>query len=161
MVQNKGDIKIRRMVKGDLPRVNEVDRRLFGEGRVTTWPFSYEAYWELHRPKISFVAELKGEVVGFLVGIIEKEERSQSIFSRAYRVGPPSRNRQVGWIDMIGIRPDCWHKGIGRSLVEAFDNECKRNNATTRIIVREDDEGLKNFLVTLEFKKWGMAIYER
>ena len=161
MVQNKGDIKIRRMVKSDLPRVNDIDRSLFGEGRVTTWPFPFEAYWEIHRPKLSFVAELKGEVVGFLVGIIEKEERSQSIFSQAYRVGLPSRNRQVGWIDMMGIRPDYWHRGIGRSLVEAFDNECKRNNATMRIIVRENDEGLKNFLVTLDFKKWEMTIYEK
>ncbi|GAI75375.1 unnamed protein product [marine sediment metagenome] len=85
MAQNKGDIKIRRMVENDLPRVNEIDRSLFSKGRVTTWPFSFENYWEVYHPKLRFVAELKGEVVGFLVGVIGKEERSRSMFSHTFR----------------------------------------------------------------------------
>jgi len=161
MVQNKGDIKIRRMVEDDLPKVNEVDRSLFEQGRVTTWPFSFEAYFNVYRPRLNFVAELKGEVVGFLMGTIEKEERSRSIFSHEYRTGFPSRSRQVGWIDMLGVRKDYWHQGIGRSLVEAFYNECKRNNAILRIGVRDNDKELKNFLVTLGFKKREIDTYEK
>ena len=41
MAQDKGDIKVRRMVEGDLVKVNEIDRSLFSKGRVTTWPFSF------------------------------------------------------------------------------------------------------------------------
>lgn len=161
MTQDKGDVKIRRMVAGDLPKVNEIDRLLFGEERVPTWPFSFEAYWAVYRPKLSFVAELEGEIVGFLVGSIEKEERSQSLFSRLHTVGPLPRGQQIGWVDMIGIRPGCQHRGIGHSLVEAFHDECKRNNATMRSVIRENDERLKNFVVALGFKKWEMAIYEK
>lgn len=161
MTQDKGGVKVRRMVEGDLPRVNDIDRLLFDEERVPTWPFSFEAYWRIYRPELSFVAELKGEVVGFLVGSIEKEERSQTIFSWAHRVAPPSRHQKIGWIDMIGIRPDCQHRGIGRSLVAAFHDECKRNNAMMRSIIREDDERLKNFVVALGFKKWEIATYEK
>jgi len=161
MTQNKGDIKIRRMVESDLAKVNEVDRSLFSKGRVTTWPFSFENYWETYRPKLSFVAELEGEVVGFLVGVIGKEERSQSISSHAFRAGPIYRGNQVGWIDMIGIREDCWHRGIGRNLVEAFQNECKRKNARMRINVRDNDQELKEFLVGLGFIKSEMATYRK
>jgi len=161
MAQNKGDIKIRRMVEEDLPRVNEIDRSLFSKGRVTTWPFPINAYLEVYRPKLRFVAELKGEVVGFLVGTIGKEERSRSMFSHTFRVGPLYRGNQVGWIDMIGIREDCWHRGIGRSLVEAFQDECKRKNARMRINVRDNDKELEKFLVGCGFVKSEIATYRK
>ncbi len=161
MAQHKGEVKIRRLLESDLPRVNDIDRSILGEERVRTWSFSFEAYWAVYHPKTSFVAELDGEVVGFMTGIIEKEERSQSIFSRVHRIGPPSRERQVGWIDMIGIRRGYQRMGIGRALVEAFQNECKRSNATMRSIIREDDERLKTFTVALGFKKWEVATYEK
>ncbi len=161
MSQGNVDIKIRRMVENDLPKVNEIDLSIFGEERAPTWSFSFEAYWSVFRPKTSFVAESNGEIVGFLSGVIEKEERSQSIFSHVHRLGPHTRGRQVGWIDMIGIRRDYQRKGIGHLLVEAFHNECKRSNATMRAIVREDDERLKNFVVASGFKKWEVATYEK
>lgn len=161
MAQNKEDIKIRRMVEADLPRVNEIDRSLFDKGRVTTWPFSFENYWVVYRPKLRFVAELKGKVVGFLVGVIGKEERSRSMFSHTFRAGPLYRGNQIGWIDMLGIREDYWHRGIGQSLLEAFQNECKRKNARMRINVRDDDKELEKFLVGCGFVKSEIATYRK
>jgi len=149
------------MVENDLVQVNEVDRSLFTKGRVTTWPFSFENYWKTYHPKLSFVAELKGEVVGFLVGIIGKEQRNQAILSRTFRAGPLYRGNQVGWIDMIGVREDCWHRGIGRSLVEAFENECKHENARIRINVRDNDKELREFLVGLGFVKSEIDMYRK
>jgi len=161
MTNNKEDIKIRRMVENDLPRVDEIERSLSSKGRVTTWPFSFENYWAVYHPELGFVAELKGEVVGFLVGVIGKEERSRSMFSHTFRAGPLYRGNQVGWIDMIGIREDYWHRGIGRSLLEAFQNECKRKNARMRINVRDKDEELKKFLVGCGFVKSEIATYRK
>ncbi len=161
MAQNKGDIKVRRMVEDDLSRVNEIDRSLFSKGRVTTWPFSFENYWVVYRPKLRFVAELNGEIVGFLMGTIGKEERSRSMLSHTFRVGPLYRGNQVGWIDMIGISADHWHKGIGRSLVEAFQDECKRKNARMRINVRDNDKELAKFLVGCGFVKSEIATYRK
>jgi len=160
MVQRE-DIKIRTLLETDLAKVNWIDRSLVDKGRVTTWPFSFEAYWQIYRPNVRFVAEYKGVVVGFLLGIIEKEDRSQSIFSQAHKLGPPSTDRKVGWIDMMGVNSDDWQKGIGRALVEAFGKECKQTNAIMRIIVRENDEGLKNFLTNMDFKKWEVVTYEK
>ncbi|MFC1984457.1 GNAT family N-acetyltransferase [Chloroflexota bacterium] len=161
MTQNEKGIKIRKMVEDDLPRVNAIDRSLFSEGRVTTWPFPIDAYLEVYHPKLSFVAELEGELVGFLMGVIKKEERSRSIFSQVHRVTPASRGRRVGWIDMVGIRHKHWHKGVARALVEAFQNECKRKNAIMRINVRYKDKDLKEFLVALGFKRWGIITYQK
>ena len=161
MVQSGGETKIRRMVDADLPKVNEIDSMLFDKERVPTWPFSFAAYWNVYRPELSFVAELDGKVVGFLVGEIRQEEPSWSIFDWAHIVDHPSRHKQVGWIDMIGIHPDCQRKGIGQSLVEAFYEECKRNNASMSCMIKENDERLKSFAEAVGFKKWDIATYEK
>jgi len=161
MAEKKADVKIRRMVEADLPRVNEIDRLLFGEERVPTWPFSFESYWALYRPELSFVAEVGGRVVGFIVGTLEKEEHSQSVLSLRHTIEPPSRHRKVGWVDMIGLDPGYQHMGIGRGLVEAFHEECQRSDAVMRGISRESDKRLRNFMASVGFKSSDLVIYER
>lgn len=161
MAEKKRDFKIRGMVDLDLPRVSEIDHLLFGEERVPTWPFSFEAYWSLYHPELSFVAEVGGRVAGFIVGTMVEEEHSQSVLSLRHTIDRPSRHRKVGWIDMIGIDPAYQHMGIGRALVEAFDEECKRSDAVMRGIARESDERLRNFLASIGFKKSDLIVYER
>ncbi len=161
MVQNKGDVQIRKMVEADLPKVRKIDNLLFGKERTPTWPFSFEAYWQVYRPEISFVAELKDEIVGFVVGNIVEEEHNQSITTLRHSLTDFNRHQWVGWIDMIGINPQYQHRGVGRSLVEAFHAECKRNNAVVRGIARENDERLKAFFAAMGFRKWDIATYEK
>ncbi len=156
-----GEVKVRKMNNADLARVNEIDRLLYGEERVPTWPFSFEAYWGIHRPKLSFVAEVDGVVVGFLVGNIAQEEHSQSIFRLARMSGPQPQNQKIGWMDMIGIHPDYQRRSIGRLLIEAFVEQCKRNNAAVRGVVRDGDERLEKFMISLGFKKQETVIFEK
>ncbi len=161
MADNKQHPTVRKMVDDDLPRVNYIDNLLLGEDRVLTWPFTFETYWRIFPPKLRYVAEVDGEVVGFVVGNIAQEERSQSVLRLTYEQERHSGHRLTGWIDMIGIHPDYQHRGIGRALIEAFGEECKRNNAIMRGIAREGDEKLQRFLVGLGFKKWDVAIFEK
>ena len=161
MAEKKADVKIRRMVEADLPRVNAIDRLLFGEERVPTWPFSFESYWALYHPDLRFVAEAEGRVVGFIVGTIVEEEHSQSVLSLRHTIERPSRHRKVGWIDMMGIDPGYQRMQIGRALGEAFYEECRRSAAVIRLIVRESDRRLRNFLASLDFKSSDLVIYER
>jgi len=160
MRQNGNQTKIRRMVEQDVKIVNSIDRELSGSKRVRTWLFPFEVFWNIYRPELSFVAEVKGEVVGFLIGTIEKEERSQSIFSLGPQLGSSSVYRQSAWIDMIGIYPEHQGKGIGRALVNAFYNECKPKNVTMRWTIRDDDEVLSKFAASLGFKKSPISTYE-
>ena len=161
MAEKKADVKIRRMVEADLPRVNEIDRLLFGEERVPTWPFSFESYWALYHPDLSFVAEAGGRVVGFIVGTVVEEGHSQSVLSLRRTIAPPSQHRKVGWIDMIGIDPGYQRMQIGRALGEACYEDCRRSAAVIRLIVRESDKRLRSFLASVDFKSSGLVIYER
>ncbi len=161
MAQPSKEVRIRPMVETDLPRVNEIDRMLFGDERVPTWPFSFEAYWSVYRPKLSLVAEMSNRVVGFVVGNIVPEEQSQSVLSLRHSPDRPTHHRRVGWIDMIGIDPESQGGGIGRKLVDAFYEQCRQSDAAVKGIARENDERLKKFLASVGFKSSGLVVYEK
>jgi ribosomal protein S18 acetylase RimI-like enzyme len=138
-------IKIRRMVKTDLEAVKEIDALLVGEERVLSWPLSVETTLELYRPALSFVAEVGGKVVGFLLGDIRRER---------YDIGIG------GWIDMFGVAPEYQRKGIGHRLMLAFWAECQPY-VKTNVIVREDDERLIRFLTLMGYRKGKLINFER
>jgi ribosomal protein S18 acetylase RimI-like enzyme len=161
MDQSNTQIKVRKMVEQDVPTVHYIDKQLSGSKRVRTWPFSFDVFWNIYHPELSFVAELDGKVVGFVVGTIEKEERSQSIFSLGSQLGSTGLYRQSAWIDMIGIYPEHQGKGIGRALINAFYNECKPKKVSLRWIVRDDDEVLKKVLSSFGFEKSVISTYEK
>lgn len=66
-----------------------------------------------------------------------------------------------GWIDMMGVAPEHQHKGIGKSLVGAFCEECQRNGVRVRIIIREDDQRLIGFWTSVGFQRGDLVSYER
>ena len=157
----KDAVKTRTMVEADLPRVNEIDREISGGERVPTWPFSFETYWNVHRPKISLVAETGGIVVGFIVGTITEVEQNQSVLNLRHTIERPSTHRRVGWIDMIGIDPASQHAGVGRTLVTAFSEECRRVDAVVKGIAKENDSRLRSFLSAAGFKPTDLVVYEK
>jgi len=146
MATGKEDVSIRAMTKEDLQRVKDIDGALVGPGRVLSWPLEVEAEWWIHRPSLNFVAEVDGEVVGFLLGDIR---------------GAQYGTDMNGWIDMMGVAPEHQHRGIGQRLVEAFCEECLRNEVRARIIIREDDQRLISFWASVGFRKGNLVSYER
>ena len=155
------EVKVRKMTDADLARVNEIDQLLYGEERLPTWPFSFESYWGIHNPKLSFVAVLDGEIVGFIVGNIVQEEHSQSTVRLSHSPGPQPKNQRIAWMDMIGIHPDYQRRGIGQALIEAFFEQCRTSNVPARGLVREGDEQLEKFMKSLGFHQQEYVIYER
>jgi ribosomal protein S18 acetylase RimI-like enzyme len=161
MAEPSKEVKVRPMAETDLPRVNEIDRMLFGDQRVPTWPFSFEVYWTVHKPQIKLVAEVSNRVVGFVVGTIVEEEHSQSVLNLRHSIGRPTQHRQVGWIDMIGVDIGTQGLGVGRTLVEAFAAECKRRGAAVKGIARENDVKLRRFLTNAGLKASNLVMYEK
>ena len=161
MAKNNNAVTARRMTHDDLMQVNQIDSQLFGEQRVPTWPFSFDTYWNIYGPGVSFVAEVNGQVVGFLAGTIVQQERSQSLIDMMHSESRSSRYPKIGYIDMIGIRPEFQNKQVGRALVNAFFEECRENGAAVRANIKESDERLSKFLVRMGFKKWETATYEK
>jgi GNAT superfamily N-acetyltransferase len=161
MTTGKKQIKIRPMNESDLAAVNDVDTSITGTTRVSTWPFSFATYWGIYKPEAKvFVAEVDGYVKGFISGSIEKQTGSKSLVERPHEAGHTRGDERIGWVEMMGIRPDSWHMGIGTLLVEAFKAECKKNNARLRIIARDNDKDLSSFLQSVGFKKSPMVTWD-
>jgi ribosomal protein S18 acetylase RimI-like enzyme len=160
MPEGTENIKIRKMVDSDLAKVNEIDQALIADKRATTWPFSFESYWSVYHPEFTYVAELDGEVVGFLAGYIKPTEGTNSILRRAdMQIIPPTRHQMVGWIEIIGVAPKGQYKGIGRQLVETFGKECESRDAMVNCLVRIDDKFLSEFYSNMGFRPWDTVIY--
>ena len=145
---NRGgaEVEIRSVTAADLERIKDIDRVLVGPDRVLSWPLTAEANWWVKRPKLNFVAEIGGEVVGFLLGDV-----------RAVEYGTDTS----GWIDIVGVAPEYQGRGIGRRLVEAFGRECQRDGVKARVVIREDDEQLVGFWTAVGFLRGKLVSYER
>jgi len=146
MVKDEAEVKIRKMKEADLDRIKDIDRALVGPDRALSWPLRVEAHWWVYRPMLNFVAEIDDEVVGFLLGDIRGAEYGVDI---------------SGWIDMMGVATDHRGRGIGRKLVDAFCEECRKNEVRVMVVIREDDERLIRFWTSMSFKKGSLVNYER
>lgn len=146
MATAKGEIKLREMTEEDLPKIKGIDRALIGSERALSWPLRVEAHWWVYRPLLNFVAEVDGEVVGFLLGDIRGAEYGTDI---------------SGWIDMMGVAPEYQRRGIARRLVDTFCEECQRNEVKTRVVIREDDQHLVVFWASVGFQRGKLVSYER
>jgi ribosomal protein S18 acetylase RimI-like enzyme len=146
MTRGKEKIRIRRMTEEDLQGVKNIDRALVGPERAPSWPLGAEAHWWVYRPMLNFVAEIDGEVVGFLLGDIRGAEYGTDI---------------SGWIDMMGVAPEHQRRRIGKRLVEAFCEECQRNGVRVRVIIRQDDQRLIGFWTSVGFQRGNLVSYER
>ena len=145
MTAMRGDeskIKIRRMVNEDIPKVRVIDRSLFGPQRAISWQVEADVEAEVYRPALSFIAEMNGVTVGFLLGDI-----------RGVKYGKDMK----GWIDMMGVHPKYQHLGVGRRLVETFCEVCEQNKVDVQVLLREDDEQLKKFFSMLDFRRGNMV----
>lgn len=140
------EINIRRMTDADMPAVQIIDKRLVGPERSSSWLESVESVWFTHRPALNFVAEIRGLLVGFILGDI-----------RGAEYGLPFG----GWIDMIGILPEFQRKGIAKRLVEEFCSKCEENKVKVRVITREDDTLLVKFWTSLKFEKGNLVSFEK
>ena len=139
---DESEIKVRRMVDEDIPKVKVIDRSLTGQQRAISWQVEADVEAEVYRPALSFVAELNGVTVGFLLGDI-----------RGVKYGKDMK----GWIDMMGVHPKYQHLGVGRKLVQTFCEVCEQNKVDVQVLLREDDEQLGKFFSSLDFRRGNMV----
>ena len=138
MSGDEREIKIRRMTEEDIPHVKAIDELLAGAARALSWQVGADIEVAVYRPALSFVAELEGDIVGFVLGDIRGAEYGKDV---------------RGWIDMVGVDPRHQHVGIGRRLVETFCGMCQQNKVNVEVVIREDDELLKGFFTSTGFRR--------
>jgi ribosomal protein S18 acetylase RimI-like enzyme len=133
---------IRTMVSSDLNRIIEIDLKVLNRSRPNYWKMKIEL--DERRSKVTrLVAELDGEVVGFIIGYVS-----------SWEYGLPEK---IGWIDTVGIDPDCQRKGIAKLLFRQMAENLK-NMGVTRLctLVRRLDWKLLKFFQHLGFHKGEM-----
>ena len=99
-------LTIRPVRRGDLDAVIAIDTQVTGVEKREYWRSVYRRYGDVARPGARFlVAELEGEVVGFVIGEV-----------RDWEFGAPP----CGWVFAIDVRPDARLTGIGSRLLQSI-----------------------------------------
>ncbi len=138
MAGDEREIQIRRMTEEDIAQLKAIDELLAGPERALSWQVGADIEVAVYRPALSFVAELEGDIVGFILGDIRGAEYGKDV---------------SGWIDMVGVAPQYQHMSVGRRLVEKFCGMCQQNKVNVEVVIREDDELLKGFFTSMGFRR--------
>lgn len=139
------EVTIRKMTGDDVRHIVDIDRRITGKDRAASWPQTVSRYLEMYYPPLCQVAEVGGQVVGFVLGDV-----------RGWEYGMPPG----GWIDIMGVDPRFHRRGIGLKLIQAFVQECRRLNMKTHIAVRRQDEWLQKFILASGFQPGQLIEFE-
>jgi len=139
-------ITVRRMHTQDAEDVLRIDEKITGTPN--------EAQWEsriidqmTRNPLGCLVAEAEGKVVGFIFGEI-----------RGWEFAIP----KSGWIEIVGVDPEYYGKGVARVLIEKL-HVYFRNHNVERVMtmVNWNDPGLVSFFRAVGFERSEFIILEK
>ncbi|MFX0207617.1 MAG: GNAT family N-acetyltransferase [Candidatus Hodarchaeota archaeon] len=156
---NNGDVKefndllfenspliTRMMRKEDLERIIEIDYKLLGERRPDFWESKIEML-EIKSDLSSLVAEVNGNVIGFILGEASGWEY----------VVPEN----IGWVDTMGVDAAYQRKGIARLLMNEMLIHMKQHGVNTvNTLVNWRDWPLLQFFESIGFKRGDMINLE-
>ena len=137
---------IRAMTAADLDRIAEIDKQVMGQSRPEYWALKLELV-DKRSPISSLVAEVEGKVIGFVIGDARGWEYSVA--------------ENIGWIDTIGVDPECQRKGIAKMLMTEMINNLKKVGVEKiYTFVNWRDWNLLRFFDATGFKKGDMINLE-
>ncbi len=141
----KADINIRRITRVDIDAVLQLDRKISkGKSRIT-----YKDMVSLDPGGVldfSFVAEMGGKVVGF-------------ILARLMYMGMPFTEFCV--IHAIDVSDEHQERGVGRRLVDEVLDKCQSEGVNTiRAIFPEKNEKLRKAAENLGFRRSTVVNYD-
>jgi ribosomal protein S18 acetylase RimI-like enzyme len=140
------NVKIRALKKEDLEAIVGIDEKVLGENR--------RGYWERklggmsnRSSQISLVAEVEGEVVGFILGVIS-----------GWEFGVPET---IGWMDTIGVDPVYQKKGVATALAYELVKHLRMIGVRTiYTLVSWNDWALLQFFHAMGFTRGDMINLE-
>ncbi len=166
----EGEITVRPMVVGDIEAVLAVDRAVRAAGKAITYanltteyilsmdrgvaheesPTSYADAMTGNVVALldfSFVAEVGGQVCGFVLGQIARLREAAT---------------EVGVVQMIGVHPDCQRRRIGTSLLNALAGKFRsRGIKTMRIGIDYRDKDLRSLIEHMGFGVGRLLVYAK
>lgn len=140
--EQKIRVNIREMNEGDIDGVLAVDRKITAQDRALTYSTVPESFLG-GQIDMSVVAEIEDVIVGFLLGRV---------------VDSPFDPVDIALIKVIGVDPACRRLHIGKMLVDAFMENCKKRGVdSVHAMVSVHDWWMLSFLRSLEFNAGKMV----
>lgn len=100
----------------DIDAISRIDAKVGGKYRPEFWE-ERVAYYLRRDPEASRIAEIDGQIVGFMLADV--------------RGGEFGLEERSGWIERFGVDPDYRQKGVGRQLFDALSEYFRSNGAHT------------------------------
>ncbi len=140
------NVKIRTLRKEDLDAIIKIDERVLGESRKDYWERKLERMND-KSSQISLVAEVEGEVIGFILGDVS-----------GWEFGVPET---IGWMDTIGVDPAYQKKGVASALAHELIKNLKTIGVKTiYTLVNWNDWDLLQFFHAMGFTRGDMINLE-
>ncbi len=140
------DFKIRTLQKDDLNAIVEIDEKVLGGNRRNYWEGKLERM-DKQSSQVSLVAEIDGEVVGFILGVVS-----------GWEFGVPET---IGWIDTIGVDPAYQKRGLATGLTHELIKNLKDHGVKTLYtLVSWNDWDLLQFFHAMGFTRGDMINLE-
>ncbi|RMH18687.1 MAG: GNAT family N-acetyltransferase [Acidobacteria bacterium] len=131
-------VRVRALDTIDIGAVTRIDERIGGRYRPEVWERRI-GYYLRRDPEAALVAEIDGEVAGFMLGEV--------------RAGEFGLEEPTGWIEVLGVDPDHQGKAVGRRLAEAMLEHFRARGArTVRTLVDETMGDVAGFFERLGFE---------
>ena len=140
------NVRIRTLKEEDLEAIVKIDEKVLGENRRNHWERKLESI-NNKSSQISLVAEVEGEVVGFILGDVS-----------GWEFGVPET---VGWMDTIGVEPAYQKKGVATALAHELIKNLKAIGVRTiYTLVSWNDWDLLQFFHARGFTRGDMINLE-
>jgi len=140
------NVRIRTLKTEDLDAIVEIDGRVLGEDRKNYWERKLKLT-DSKSSQVSLVAEVEGEVVGFILGDVS-----------GWEFGVPET---IGWMDTIGVDPAYQKRGIAKALAHELIKNLKEIGVRTiYTLVSWDDWDLLQFFHAMGFTRGDMINLE-
>src|SRR5512136_3268829 len=140
------NLEIRALKPEDLGAIAEIDEKVLGKSRKDYWERRL-ALMNSKSSQVSLVAEVEGEVVGFILGDVSGRE-----------FGVPET---IGWMDTIGVTPAYQKKGVATALAHELIKHLKAIGVRTiYTLVSWDNWDLLQFFHAMGFTRGDMINLE-
>ena len=146
ILEQEGKLLLRPLRESDISSIVTIDERISGRAKPLYWRSKLSRFLlqspvspEAEECLLARVAELDGEVVGFVIGEI-----------RHWEFGQPF----CGWITALGTDPEHQRLGIGRRLLaELLEYYREKDLREIRTIVEWSDGDLLKFFHSMGFAR--------
>lgn len=147
MTATTSDVSIRPLDELDISDIVRIDEKILGAYRPEVWERRI-GYYLRRDPETSVVAEADGRVVGFMLGEV--------------RSGEFGLEEPTGWVEVLGVDPECRGRAVGRRMAEAILEHFRERGArSVRTLVDEENEELCGFFGSVGFQPSSLRAFTR